>query len=903
MRCGELKSQTFEPNDLGKIARALGVAVGSPIDLPRVGEGTRKLHRDGFVETLWVRMELGSKGVRVLVDGERLRTLRELKVNGLDDIDGDVEKDAKRASGLVAGQPAGIASVERLRESLRNQLADRGYPQAQVDAKTVPLEDGSKADVRVEVKLGPQTVVRSVRIDGIPATYLSRLKLAMVLREGRPLERRSIEASESAIVTFLRSAQFPVARVVGRDVQFSDDNLVADVRFRVETGDRLLFLFHGMRTLDEAELRKFLTDDVLSQTDAPRIVGDRIVERYKQLGLPFARVEAERVAEPQSKRTLIQFNIVEGPRVFLDHVNFSGVDPAKEEELRDLFAEVADPVLARGLFVEKALEPAARAIERRMRADGYLQAAVGVPRIVFSDDKKGVDVSFDVVLGPQTMLRAVELRGDKVLSPAEVEKLLGTAVGAPVGIEALRRGRAAVLERVRDEGYLDATLGKDDEGTWLLLNDDRRSGTVIVDLNAGPRYRTGAVRLEGNRRTQPKVIERELKVKPGQWLSPRALQKSEEDVLLLGIFSRVETQTGDAKSAKSVEGERTKDVVVQVQETKRGVGEMGLGAVYEEPRLRVRGFLGLAYRNLWGLNNTASVRTQISLPFSRAQFIPFIEHATVLAYRAPYVFDLPFNFNSQIGFDSFEVSPIGPRLQTRKRIEFRLEKKFAPWLSTFFRLYRFEQTKTEDLSGVLPEDTESIGSTGPGLVFDFRDDPFNPRRGSYHTFDLEFAYPALGSQANIGHVMTISRNSFFLPLVGPFSFAGYVGLGFAKSLIDGQPIATARLTNDLALGGQGTIRGFTLRRFTGDKIVPKPQTIAYYNFRAEMACQLMTDLRFAVFGDTGQLFPDWNPDVRHDGVGVGIRYKTPVGPIVVDFAQGLGPDRESVKFYFTVGTL
>lgn len=902
-RCTEVRSETLESADVARVARALGLSAGGTVDLARVDEGTRKLHREGFVETLWVRMEPGPKGVRIWLDGQRLRTLRQLRIVGLDDVDADVAQDAKRASGLVEGQPAGIASVERLREALRLQLGDRGYPAAQIDAKTIPVEDGGKADVRVDVRPGPRTIVRSLRIDGVPSSYLSRLRLAMTLREGRPLERRAMEASENAIVTFLRAAQFPVARVVGRDVQFSDDNLHADVRFRVETGDRQLFLFRGMKVLDEAELRKLLTDDVLSQTDAARIVGDRIVERYKQIGYPFARVEPRRLPEPQSKRTVIEFVITEGTKVFTDHVNFSGVDPAKEDELRGLFVDVAEPVLARGVFVEKALEPAVRAMERKLKADGYLQVAIGLPRILFSNDKKGVDLTFDVVLGPQTMLRAVELRGDKVVTAPDAEKLLGVAVGAPVNVEELRRGRAALLERVRDEGYLDADLGKEDESAWLLLNDDRRSATVLLDVNAGPRYRTGAIRVEGNRRTRPKVIERELKVKSGEWLSPRDVQHSEEDVLLLGIFSRVETVTTDRSDPKAASGERKKDIVVQVQETKPGVGEVGFGALYEEPRLRVRGFLGLAYRNLWGLNNTASVRTQLSLPFSRTQLVPFVEHATVLAYRAPYPFDLPFSFNLQLGFDSFEVSPEGPRLQTRKRIEARLEKRFAPWLQAFFRLYRFEQTKTEDLSGVLREELESIGSTGPGIVLDFRDDPFNPRSGSFHTLDVELAYPALGSQANIGHVMALNRNTFFLPIVGPLYFSGYAGLGYATSLVANEPIATARLTNDLALGGQGTIRGFTLRRFTGDKFVPKPQTLAYYNLRAEVACQLMPDLSFAVFGDTGQLFPDWNVDTRHDGVGVGVRYKTPVGPIVVDFAQGLGPDRESIKFYFTVGTL
>jgi outer membrane protein assembly factor BamA len=900
-RCAAIDSDTFERADLGKIARALGLAVGTPVDFTQVNEGIRKLYREGFVETLWVRTETTAAGIRVVVDGERRRALRQLRIEGLDGIEGPVESDAKRASGLVEGQPASIASIERLRHALRSLLADRGYPAVQVDAKTLPVDGGARVDVRVEVRPGPRTIVRSLRVDGVPAVYLARLRLAMPLREGRPIERRLMEASESALVTFLRGAQYPVARVVGRDVQLSDDRQFADVRFRVETGDRLLFLFRGMKFLDEVELRTFLTDDVLSQTDGPRVVADRIVERYKQLGYAFCRVDIEREDQRQARRKVVTFRIVEGARVFVDKLSFNGVDEDEQAKLRSLFDEVADPVLARGLFVEKALEPAARAMEVRLKADGYLQAAIGLPRFVYSDDKKGVDVSYDVVLGPRTLLRTVELRGDPVLSAAEAEKLLGIPVGGPVDIDAIRRGRAAVLERIRDEGYLDASLGKEDEASWLLLSDDRRQGTVVLDVTAGPRYRTGAVRIEGNRRTRNKVLEREIHLKTGDWVSPRKIQASEENTLLLGLFSRVDTAATDGKPAP--DGSPTKDIVLRVQETKPGVGEVGFGALYEEPRLRVRGFFGVAYRNLFGLNHTASARTQLSLPFSRTQLIPFVEHATVFTYRAPYPFDLPFHFNLQLGLDSFEVSPEGPRLQTRKRVEARLEKRFTPWLMTFFRLHRFEETKTEDLSLVLPAETESIGSTGPGVVLDFRDDPFNPRRGSYHTFDLELAYPALGSQANIGHLMALHRNTVFFPLFGPLQFSGYAGLGYATSLVDGEPIATARLTNDLALGGQGTIRGFTLRRFTGDKVNPKPTTLAFYNVRAEVAWQLVADLSFAVFGDTGQLFPDWRTEPRHDGVGVGVRYKTPVGPVVVDFAQGLGPDRESVKFYFTVGTL
>jgi outer membrane translocation and assembly module TamA len=40
-------------------------------------------------------------------------------------------------------------------------------------------------------------------------------------------------------------------------------------------------------------------------------------------------------------------------------------------------------------------------------------------------------------------------------------------------------------------------------------------------------------------------------------------------------------------------------------------------------------------------------------------------------------------------------------------------------------------------------------------------------------------------------------------------------------------------------------------------------------------------------------------------VGIGVRYKTPVGPVVIDFAKGLGSATyaQGVRLYFTVGSI
>jgi outer membrane protein assembly factor BamA len=297
------------------------------------------------------------------------------------------------------------------------------------------------------------------------------------------------------------------------------------------------------------------------------------------------------------------------------------------------------------------------------------------------------------------------------------------------------------------------------------------------------------------------------------------------------------------------------------------------------------------------------------LPISRldsALQIPFLEYRLDLGFQYPYALDLPIAFAAQGGIESFEVNPTEQTILKRARTETRIEKVFSPKLSLYYRLFRYERVTTQNLAPTDPATdlgarTESIGSTGPGLVLDFRNDIFNPTRGSFHAFEVELAHPYLLSQDNIGFVLALNRNSFYFPLIQPFSLSCYVGFGAAASILAGQPLPQARLVNELSLGGLGSIRGISPRSRTPSRL--SPANMFFYNARIEINSQLFGDLSVATFFDTGQIYPNFSPVDRVDGIGIGIRWKTPVGPIVLDLAQGLGNAREAIKIYFTVGTL
>ena len=111
----------------------------------------------------------------------------------------------------------------------------------------------------------------------------------------------------------------------------------------------------------------------------------------------------------------------------------------------------------------------------------------------------------------------------------------------------------------------------------------------------------------------------------------------------------------------------------------------------------------------------------------------------------------------------------------------------------------------------------------------------------------------------------------------------------------------ARLASDLSLGGQPSLRGFTINQFKPNNTT---RETAFYNFRLEVGAEIFEKFKGVLFLDSGQIFPfPTQGQTRHDGLGVGFRYATPVGPIAVDLAHGIGPDGKTIQFYFSIGTL
>ena len=914
-----IKSPELSAVESTEIQNKLGLKIGTPINLKRIDEGIRSIVEKGRVQSLMLNAIRSAKGLDLVVEVELARKLRTINIS---EVSPEIQNEIQLTLlNIPLGKILDRGSVAILKQAIKSAYEARGYFFVEVETVVKRIPDTEMVDLLVKVKQGAPTLVTRVKLSNVGKEQSNDFRRAVTLKAGSLFTRMALENAISGLNEYFVNNQYPDSKVDETNLNFNEDKTKVEIEFVLKVGKKYQFIFIGNTVFTSDIIREWITSDVLGQPDTIHFIEGLIMEKYRAVGHHFSKVSSQSQKSEGDRVQNFSFQIEEGPRVIIDSLVVTGASEIGVDRFKQLFFDRAVGVLKRGVLWESGLLQTCRNMITELGEEGFLRVSLPIPRLSFHNDKKGVDLIFDVELGSKTLVSRVDIQGVGENRRKQLEPLLLLRAKDPVNRALLEKTKDKISNHYRQEGFTEVKFANTDE---IIFGDDPSRAIVRISIEEGPQFFVGAITIEGNRFTKTEVISREIKIKPGEKYNLEKLRQSEDELLLTGLFSRVEIiGTVDPKDTSK------KDIKVVVIETKAGNGELGLGAVYEDPRFRIRSFVGVAYKNLLGLNQTASARTEVGLPLNQKfERVPFVEYSAILGYRAPYPFEVPIVFFSQASLDNYEVGTSSgggiSNLQTRARIEERIEKKFSPYFTFIYRLHRFEHATTKTLVLLASNDPNNptnpnglnydpgyppaieivdIGSTGPGFQLDFRDDSFNPTLGSFHTLDGELAHSALFSSKDVGFYLWMSRNSFYVPLLEPFGLALFAGAGYADSLDSQKQIPNARLLTDLSLGGQGSIRGFSPRIFN-----PQQESVStgFYNVRGELRTALWEDLGAAIFIDSGQIFSktagaQWVTGTRHDGIGMGLRYKTPVGPAVIDISQGIGPDKESIKFNFSIG--
>ena len=197
----------------------------------------------------------------------------------------------------------------------------------------------------------------------------------------------------------------------------------------------------------------------------------------------------------------------------------------------------------------------------------------------------------------------------------------------------------------------------------------------------------------------------------------------------------------------------------------------------------------------------------------------------------------------------------------------------------------------------------STTSLSESLIWDRRSDPFNPESGFFFSSAVEWAYPLFNSESNF--LKTFSKYQHYFQ-VWPhvvFSVTARLGLGRGRMPIHERFFA----------GGSNSFRG---ARF--DELGPRDtdseqpvggKSLVLVNFELSFPIvSRIKNLYGTVFFDKGSVFSQRKQTSwagLEDALGVGLRYRTPLGPIRLEFGWNPSPPegKSKVLLFFTIGNL
>lgn len=148
-----------------------------------------------------------------------------------------------------------------------------------------------------------------------------------------------------------------------------------------------------------------------------------------------------------------------------------------------------------------------------------------------------VQISF--VLGPLYHLGRVDIDGDL---PEAIRRSLGLTSGEPAVAAVVLEGGARMLTALQEQGYafasVDPPVAYEAADAPLL---DLRFHVVM-----GPKVNIGQVRIEGLKRVHESLLRDRLLLHTGQPYSSSAIERARRDLLALGVFSQVSLNIGAA---------------------------------------------------------------------------------------------------------------------------------------------------------------------------------------------------------------------------------------------------------------------------------------------------------------------------------------------------------------------
>ncbi|HXU47254.1 MAG TPA: outer membrane protein assembly factor BamA [Thermoanaerobaculia bacterium] len=680
--------------------------------------------------------------------------------------------------------------------------------------------------------------------------------------------------------------------------------------------------FQGLKRVSKTDVQdKIATQRIQVREGDPVSLGELqrvktlIEELYKEKGYRFAqaRYTIDDLG-PNEKRVV--FSVDEGNRVRIADLSFEGNTVFADARLRLAMKKTKETSFVSRLSKHDIYNPATLQedldkVRDLYRGAGYKNVVLGEPKVevkaehpdaVLARQNRRMYITIPVDEGERWKFGEVTLDGNKVYTQTGLLRLFRHSPNSWLKAKVLDDGVKAITDIYHNSGYIFARVEPE------IVEKSGNVADVLVHITEGDQFRVGRIEFDGNEKTRDRVLRRELRLQEGSVVSIAGVKNTVTKVNQLGFFKLNEEDPVDIDydSAgkkvnlvfKGTEAERT--------ELQFGGGWSEVDQFFGQFSINTKNFLGRG--------------EQLGFSFQSGGTRDVFD----LSYFVPWLADKPQSLGVRVFNQNLDYNVVtDQRLVTKsKGVALTYGRSFGLFqqVSLTYSLGKEDDTQSFLNAMGLPQAVHlkvANSSIRPNFLYDSRDNPFEPLRGTKLSLGVEYAGGPLGGD-----------NHFLRPEVG-FSFfrpisSGTVRTVFAANVeaglihnLENFPVAFNILYR---LGGDNSVRGFPFgtilaRGKDGGALVSSDLIVLggdrYFQGNLEYQVLLGGPFRVLGFLDAGNV---WNSDFGapvdfHSlrmTTGLELRVLLPVfgAPLRFIYAYNLDkkPDDRFQRFQFSIGT-
>lgn len=582
----------------------------------------------------------------------------------------------------------------------------------------------------------------------------------------------------------------------------------------------------------------------------------------------------------------IVFEIDEGMLAYYETVTVSGLESLKKFSPENYFIP-GDQWLstkASRAFTPRRFQRSQQAILVSLREKGFREARVQKSDYTINQVTGAVDAVVEFELNKPSLVGEVVLReeGDSseqaLLEVSTLQEALLPRASQVFSPSWLSNYTLDVRRHFRNLGYPDVR-------TRVVVSpgeviDHNQLVDIQVLIERGGLVRIGRIDISGDEVVRSGLLEKRLSLKTNQLFDADALEGTQRQLARLNSFRSIEIEFEEVDIG-------TRNIAVRLEPLpKDSVHLIGGVGSYDI----VRAGIHWERNHLWRLAHRLEVDAMVSLRKTQAE----------VAYHVPLLLNRNVDFFTTLDWlDREEVSyqqkewgsSIGLSLPW-VRFNMNLTAQY-----NYKQLEAIQRTFKSNLTG----ENSRVGSFEFNVRKNELNNPVNPTEGYQLFANVELADPSIGGEVNYDRVTFggALHKDMSNGLIGRFGLQH----GFIRS--SGESSANIPVNRRFFLGGENTVRGY--KEGEASPLDPAGVEIGAEFFtlvQIELEQKLNQTVSLVIFSDSvgfGASLSDYTEPEWLFSVGVGVRFRTLLGPLRIEYGHNLNPRPTDPKGTLQIG--